>query len=87
MIGLSLLYSKIYLVHYTHFLRFLGMHYAGNLLYGSKFQWDNNFVNFGNALFASKILLPYERVFIPAMNIFQGRVEEFPAVSKWKTFL
>ena len=25
-----------------------------------KFQWDNNFVNFGNALIALKILLPYE---------------------------
>ena len=64
------------------------MHYAGNLLYGSKFQWDNNFVNFGNALLALKILLPpNEGVFIPAMSIFQGRVEEFPAVSKWTTFL
>ena len=39
------------------------MHYASNLLYGSKFQWDNNFVNFGNGLLASKILLPYEGVF------------------------
>ena len=52
-----------------------------------------NFVNFGNALpitriLASKILLLHEGIFASGYEfIFQGKVKEFPAIIKWKTFL
>ena len=49
------------------------------MLYGSKFSWDNIFVNFGNALRIIKILASKTLCVLQlAVWIFQGSVEELP---------